>query len=197
MITGDGEVSGLRTRIEAALDAGVDYVQLRRKKESTRELEQLAIDASTRFRSARTRFLVNERFDVALAAGLGGVHLPADGLPPDAIHPFLPPGFLVGVSTHERAEAVQAAARGASFVVFGPVFPTSSKPGHPGVGIDALAAVVASVTVPVLALGGVTPERLELVTASGAAGIAGISVFERPETLGELMDRVFELQRPR
>lgn len=187
MITGDRDATSLLKQIETAVAGGVDYVQLRRKKDSTRELEALAFTIARRFPQARSRILVNDRLDVALAAGLGGVHLPADGLPVGAVRSLAPEGFLVACSTHDREEATRRANEGASFLVYGPVFPTSSKPGHPGVGLAALAEVAASVSVPVFALGGIFPDRIGLVGASGAAGVAGISAFEQKETLTALL----------
>jgi len=187
MITGDADEAAVLQQIDRALAAGVDYVQLRRKKDSTRELEALAFAIAARFPQARGRVLVNDRLDIAIAADLGGLHLPADGFPVDSVRRFAPKGFLVARSTHDRQDALRAAGEGASFIVYGPVFPTSSKPGHPGMGLDALADVVASVSVPVLALGGVFPERVELIAAAGAAGIAGISAFEREDSLTALL----------
>jgi thiamine-phosphate diphosphorylase len=190
MITGDAASACLLDQIEHALDRGVDYVQLRRRTRSTRELEALAFAVAARFAGARDRILVNDHFEVALVAGLGGVHLPANGLPVASVLPFVPKGFLVARSTHDRDEAMRAAAEGASFVVYGPVFATSSKPGHPGVGLDSLADVAAAASVPVLALGGILPERVDLIRASGAAGVAGISSFEDDERLERLVARL-------
>lgn len=190
MITGDADEARLLEQIERAVAGGVDYLQLRRKKDTTRELEALATTLARRFPRARKRILVNDRLEVALATGLGGVHLPADGFAVDAVRARAPKGFLVACSTHDREQAIGAAAAGANFLVYGPVFPTSSKPGHPGVGLDALADVASSVSVPVFALGGVIADRVGLVAASGAAGVAGISAFEREETLKALLARL-------
>jgi thiamine-phosphate pyrophosphorylase len=186
MITGEGDDDDVVRQVAKALDLGVPRIQLRRKGAPARALEALA----RRLRAlpgAAGKILVNDRLDVALGAGLAGVHLPADGLPLEDVLRSRPPGFLVACSTHTREEARRASELGASFVVFGPVFPTRSKAGHPGVGIDALKDVVSLVRIPVFALGGVTPERVTLVRDAGAAGVAGISCFADGKTLEALL----------
>jgi thiamine-phosphate pyrophosphorylase len=187
MITGDTDDASLVRQVEQSLRLGVDYVQLRRKSATARELERLALRLAVLGSEARRRILVNDRLDVALSAELAGVHLPADGLPAGAVRRCLPPEFLVACSTHSRAEAEAAAREGASFLVFGPVFPTRSKPGHPGVGVEALAEVAAAVEVPVYALGGVTAERLSRIAAAGASGVSGISAFEKRASLEAML----------
>jgi thiamine-phosphate pyrophosphorylase len=186
MITADVDERSLVPQVERALDAGVDFVQLRRRNRPVREMEALAERLVALSPLARERVLVNGRLDVALSSGAAGVHLPADGLPVAAVKRVVPDGFVVSRSTHTRAAVERAYREGASFVVFGPIFPTSSKPGHPGVGLEALEEVVSSVPIPVYALGGVTPERVPQIADTGAHGIAGISVFEREEALREL-----------
>jgi thiamine monophosphate synthase len=80
-------------------------------------------------------------------------------------------------------------------VVFGPIFPTASKPGHPGVGLEALEEVVSSVPIPVYALGGVTPERVPQIADTGAHGVAGISVFEREDGLRDLFESLEHISK--
>jgi len=190
MITSDTSEDRLLVQVERALGAGVDYVQLRRRDIAAGELQSLAkrlVGLSARSREA---LLVNGRLDVALSSHAKGVHLPARGLPTEAVLRVAPPGFIVSRSTHRGEEVESAREQGANFVVFGPVFPTRSKPGHPGVGLAALAAAVSSAPIPVYALGGITPERISAIEDTGAQGIAGISVFEDEESLRALLDRL-------
>jgi thiamine-phosphate pyrophosphorylase len=190
MITGDVDETRLVHQVERALALGVDFVQLRRKGRPIREVEALAKRLVGLSSGAPEKILVNGRLDVALSAGAGGVHLPADGLPVAAVRKAVPPPFVVSRSTHSREAVERAYREGASFVLFGPVFPTPSKSGHPGAGLEVLAEVVASVPIPVYALGGVTPERVSPIAETGARGIAGISVFEREASVRVLFERL-------
>ena len=196
MITADVDETSLVRQVELALAAGVDFVQLRRRNRPAREVEALAKRLVALSPRARKRVLVNGRLDVALSSGAAGVHLPADGLPVAAVRRVAPPGFVVSRSTHSREAVERAFDDGASFVVFGPIFPTASKPGHPGVGLEALAEVVSSVPIPVYALGGVTPERVSQIAETGVHGIAGISVFEREDGLRDLFARLERIRKP-
>jgi thiamine-phosphate pyrophosphorylase len=131
-------------------------------------------------RGSRTRLLVNDRVDIALAAGADGVHLTSQSLPADVVRNICGPDFLIGVSTHSLAEARAARAAGADFVVFGPIFDTESKRafGEPQ-GLDKLREVASELgEFPVLAIGGITRENFAACIEAGASGIAGISLFE-------------------
>jgi thiamine-phosphate pyrophosphorylase len=164
--------------VAAAALAGVHLVQLREKDLEGRALQQLAARCVEAVRGTRARILVNDRVDVALAAGAHGVHLPSTGVPASRIRAHVPLGFLIGRSVHSEAEAMRAvAAGGLDYLVFGAVFATASKPGVEPAGIDALRAVVTAAPLPVLAIGGVTIEVLPEVARSGAAGIAAIGLF--------------------
>jgi thiamine-phosphate pyrophosphorylase len=196
MITADVDETSLVLQVDRALAAGVDFVQLRRRNRPVREVEALAKRLVGLSPLGRERILVNGRLDVALSAGAAGVHLPANGLPVAAVKRVVPESFVVSRSTHDRQAVERAFGEGASFVVFGPIFPTTSKPGHPGVGLEALEEVVSSVPIPVYALGGVTPERVSQIADTGAHGIAGISVFEREEALQELVARIDLVSMP-
>ncbi len=196
MITADVDETLLVLQVERALGAGVDFVQLRRRNRPVREMEALAARLVALSPRARERVLVNGRLDVALSSGACGVHLPADGLPVAAVRRAVAMSFVVSRSTHTREEVERAFGEGASFVVFGPIYPTASKPGHPGLGLEALEEVVATIPIPVFALGGVTPDRVRQIAETGAQGIAGISVFEREEALRELVARIDSLSMP-
>src|SRR5947209_11054689 len=154
--------------VEAALDAGLPAVQLRDKDLPGRPL--LALAERLRAATARTGALlfVNDRIDVALAAGADGVQLGTGSVPVEVARRLLPPGALVGVSTHAPGEAATAA----DFALFGPVWETPSKAGAQGAA--RLGDAVRAAAIPVLAIGGVTAERVPAVRAAGAAGVAVI-----------------------
>ena len=123
------------------------------------------------------RVIVNDRLDVALAAGAGGVHLKGESIDTAAVRRIVPAGFLVGRSVHAADEAERAAADGADYVVVGTVFETASKPGQPPSGLDLLRETVRRCRVPVLGIGGMTAARAAAVAATGAAGLAAIGLF--------------------
>jgi len=172
--------------VTAALRGGVDAVQLREKDLGARELLALAREVRAICTQHDAKLLINDRIDVALACGADGVQLPTNSFSvADARH-LLGRGSLIGCSTHSIDEATAAAAQGADFVVFGPVFDTPAKRayGKP-VGLDALQAVTRAVAVPVLAIGGITAHNAPSVRACGATGIAAIGAFfgaASPET---------------
>jgi thiamine-phosphate pyrophosphorylase len=158
--------------VAGALDAGLPAVQLREKDLPGRPL--LALAERLRTVTARTGalLLVNDRVDVAVAAGADGVHLGGGSVPVDVARTLLPAGALVGVSTHTAAEAARTSA---DFAVFGPVYATPSKATYgPPQGEERFRAAAATASVPVLAIGGVTAARIPALRAAGAAGVAVI-----------------------
>jgi thiamine-phosphate pyrophosphorylase len=159
--------------VEAALQGGVDLVQLREKDLPTRELAALATALRSITRRHGARLLINDRIDVAIAVEADGVHLPASSFSVEDARQLLGPGRTIGVSTHSPAEAAAAARAGADFVVFGPVFETPSKQTYgPPAGLERLSAAVEASEIPVLAIGGVTADRIPDVVSCGAAGVA-------------------------
>ena len=158
------------------LAAGVTWIQIREKDLSARALFEL-VEAAVKLPNPHgSKFIVNTRADVAIAAGAAGVHLPS-GSPP--AHFWRRPGFMVGVSCHSVAEVRNAEADGVDYDVFGPVFPPRSKTvrAEP-LGLDGLRQATSAVRIPVLALGGVTRENSAACISAGAAGIAGITIFQ-------------------
>jgi thiamine-phosphate pyrophosphorylase len=168
----------LQTVMEAALRGGARAFQLREKDLTPRDLLPLAQEIRQLTQAYDARLLINDRIDVALAVKADGVQLTTASLPVRVARQLLGPERLLGVSTHSLAEAQAAAAGGADFVVFGPVFFTPSKApyGQP-VGLEALRAVCAAVALPILAIGGIKKVNLDQVVAAGADGIAVISAI--------------------
>lgn len=126
------------------------------------------------------KILVNGRVDIALAVRAAGAHLPADSPAPESWSDLAPAGFLLGVSCHSQQEVLRAAEEGAGYALFGPVFdPLSKAPAGPAKGLAELERAARAVTIPVLALGGITADNKDLCIAAGAAGVAGISMYQR------------------
>jgi thiamine-phosphate pyrophosphorylase len=161
------------------LAAGVDWIQIREKDLSARELFHLTQRVLDLPNPHGSKILVNTRVDVALAAAAAGAHLPAGSPAPNLWRAHTPPGFLIGVSCHTLDEIRAAQDDGADYVVFGPVFaPRSKAPGLEPRGIDGLAQAVHAVRIPVVALGGITTGNEEECIQAGAAGIAAISLYQ-------------------
>jgi thiamine-phosphate pyrophosphorylase len=176
--------SRLLATIVQAARCGVDYIQLREKDLSSRDLETLARTAIRQLRTEnhelKTGFLVNSRTDIALACGASGVHLRSDDISPSEVRKIWTQAAggtaaTIGKSCHTRAEVDRAAQEGADFVVFGPVF--EKERGRPA-GLEALHEACQE-KIPVLALGGVTLENAKACMQAGAAGIAGIRLFQK------------------
>jgi thiamine-phosphate pyrophosphorylase len=174
--------------VKAAAEAGVDWIQIREKHLPGRDLSDFVLEAM-RVAPAPCRVVVNDRLDVACAVRAAGVHLTEQSISVADAKQFareraLPASFLVGAATHSLDSARAAAASGADFVIFGPVFATPSKAGYGAPqGIERLASVCRSVSIPVLAIGGITLENAGECAAAGAAGIAAIRLFQNAPDL--------------
>lgn len=175
--------------VTAAAGNGISLVQIREKKLSARLLFELTCGAVDALAGSATRVLVNDRADIALAAGADGVHLSANSLSAAVIRDNCPREFIVGVSTHTVDEVVSAAQSGADFAVFGPVFETPGKPDAKGV--DALRGVCAQVEpFPVLAIGGVDAKNVHEILRAGASGVAAIRAFHDADAMRRLLAKL-------
>jgi thiamine-phosphate diphosphorylase len=170
------ELAALEHWLDEALDADLDLIQLRERDLDARVLVRLARGVVERRGARPVRLLVNERADVALGAGADGVHLRADGPPVPDVRALTASRWMVGRSVHTLDEIREHAT--ADYLLFGTVFPGGSKGGAVRAqGLDALARAAATSVVPLLAIGGITPERSGAVVAAGAAGVAAIGAF--------------------
>jgi thiamine-phosphate pyrophosphorylase len=168
--------------IRSAVENRIGIVQVREKRLSAKMLFELAEGAVKIAKNSSTRILINERADIALAAGADGVHLPADSLSPVSIREKFPKKFIIGISTHSLLEAESAVAQGADFIVLGPVFETPGK-GRP-LGLDTFGDVCARLRpFPVIALGGIDAANSRKALAAGGSGIAAIRFLNDPKNL--------------
>ena len=164
-----------------AADAGIDLIQVRERDLPTNALVDLVGRLVQRTGGYPTRVVVNDRLDVALTCGASGVHLRGDSIAPEAARRIAPPGFLVGRSVHAVGEAAQTG-READYLIAGTVFPSASKASTDGLlGTAGLKAVVVTAPHPVLGIGGITVERVPLIAATGASGVAAIGLFMTTE----------------
>ena len=168
----------LYTAVEAALRGGIKAVQLREKDLSAAELLPLARELRALTRSYGALLFINDNIDIALIVKADGVHLGEHSEATEVIRAKLGVKMLIGVSTHSKEEIERAAKQGADFVTFGPVYPTPSKAkyGEPQ-GLKKLSEACHHSSIPVFALGGITPERATEVQQAGASGIALISAI--------------------
>jgi len=195
----------LLAKIADAARWGVDFIQLREKDLPVGELESLARtvvrvvreQASEAASSGkRSRILINSRVDVAIASGADGVHLRSDDISPSDVRKVWGQSAVdgersqpvIGVSCHTHSEVAEARSEGADFAVFAPVFGKRDRPGTLPSGLDALGKACQE-NIPVIALGGMTLENAASCRAAGAAGIAGIRLFQQAD-IGTVVSRL-------
>lgn len=200
VITDEGLASGhggVELVVGEALAAGCRAIQLRMKHATAREMLEAAEPLRRRTREAGALFFVNDRLDVALAADADGVHLGPDDLPVKAARAAVDRAlgsshdFLVGYSTDEPERARMAASAGADYIGCGTVYPTGSKAEAGSViGLEGLSAVARAVDIPVVGIGGITPERAEEVSNTGATGVAVVSAVMGAADPAEVVKRL-------
>lgn len=175
--------------VRAAVRARISLIQLREKNLTASALYELTARSVEITHGSETRLLVNDRADVASAAGADGVHLTAQSLAAEIIRRAFGTDFLIGVSTHSLAEAWSARDGGADFIVFGPVFDTPAKRAYGApLGIESLRHAAQTLSpFPVIALGGITREHAAAVVRAGASGIAAIQLFADADKLAEIV----------
>ena len=172
-VTG-GDLGDLVERVVQAVRGGVDLVQLREKDLPGGELLELAGSLLEAI-GGRAKLIVNERADVALAAGAQGVQLGENGLPVNAARKTVGRGALIGRSVHSSLGAIQAEADGADFLIVGTMFASGSHPREESAGPDLMSRISRDCRLPLIGIGGITPENAAELMKVGASGVAVIS----------------------
>lgn len=184
----------------AAIRGGADVIQLREKAASTRQLLDDAQRLLPLTRRAGLPLIINDRVDVAKAAGADGVHLGQDDLPVAAARDMLGAGRLIGTSTHSLEQALAAAAEGVDYLGLGPIFPTPTKPDYGSIGTELIARVLSRVRLPVVCIGGIDGATLPDVLEAGAACVAvvrAVCAADDPESATRaLKDALTHFVRP-
>jgi len=190
------EFDALVSLVRSAVAARVSLVQIREKNLSARTLYELAARAALIARGSATRVLVNDRADIARAAGCDGVQLTARSLEASVVRRAFGEDFLIGVSTHSLAEARAARDGGADFAVFGPVFDTPSKREYgPPLGLEILREAAHTLSpFPLVAVGGIEEENVAGVLRAGASGVAAIRLFADGQNLARKVHHIESLR---
>lgn len=175
----------LVTVLHEAIKAGLPAIQIRERDLCTRDLLSLAQEIQMLSTAGFVSLIVNDRVDLMMALNLDGVHLRSDSLPPLSVRQLIGPRRLMGVSTHSVEDVQRANQGGADYVVFGPIFETPSKRSFgPPLGLNLLADACRRSAVPVLAIGGITCERVRDVRRVGAHGVAVIGALLTRDDIG-------------
>ena len=184
-----GWIEALRIQVTAAAQAGVDYVQVREPDLEAGELAELVRSLVQVTASTRARILVNDRLDVALAAGASGVHLKEQSILPAEVRKIAPAGFVIGCSVH-GIEAL-ASRKSADFLIAGTVKPTASKRAVDYLDKDGLSRIVeAAAGQLVLGIGGLDLSSIPLLASAGAAGMAAVGAFIPDVAGGDVAENV-------
>ena len=170
-----GAPLSLEEQTERALQGGATMIQLRDKEMSGRELYETALRLKALCRSRAVPFIVNDRFDVALAAGADGVHLGAADLPGGAVKRLAPRGYIVGLTAHSLEEGLAAQEAGADYVGVGAAFPTGTKEGASVLGVEGIRLVRERLSIPAVAIGGIGPLNVRAVMETGVDGVAVVA----------------------
>ena len=181
---------------QLAIKGGADTIQFRQKSGSTREMIKVASEMKTLCADNEVAFIVNDRVDIAIAAEADGVHLGQDDFPIPLARRLLGEDVIIGGSAATMEEAQACLSEGADYVGFGPVYPTTSKEdAGPVSGAELLKKVVQSISLPIIAIGGVSVENVHEVMKAGAHGIAVISTVccqEDPEQATRALDQALQ-----
>lgn len=182
-------LNGNLSDVGAAVKAGVCFVQFREKKGTTLSLYKEALALREECRGTKTKFLVNDRIDIALAVDADGVHIGQEDIPLDAARKILGRNKIIGVTVHTLAEALEAEKIGADYLGVAPIFATTTKEdAKEPCGIETLTKIRKAVSIPIAAIGGINLKNAESVIQAGADMICAISaVVTKSNVLEEIM----------
>lgn len=180
--------------LEDALKAGVKAIQLREKDLTVKKVFEMALWLRNLTREYEAKLFINDRADVALAVNADGIHLSQNSIPVDAVKKITKNTLLIGVSTHNIEEAINAEKVGADFITFGPIYRTTSKPEYKNTtGVDIIRDLKMHISIPILAVGGIKPNRVKEVIDVGADGIALISAILASKNIHETTQEFMRL----
>lgn len=172
------------------IENGATCIQVRLKEESDRDILNFTIDILRAAGEYRVPVIVNDRLDIALAAGAAGVHLGESDLPIGLARRIAGPNLIIGASAASAEAAGRAQADGADYVGVGPVFPTPVKPDQATVPAGTIAAICRIISLPIVGIGGINEDNLHIPLAEGADGIAVISALRQCPSPGESTSRL-------
>jgi thiamine-phosphate pyrophosphorylase len=180
---------------QAMFDAGVRLLQLRVKDQSTGRFVEIARAVKAAADRAQAQLIINDRADIAKLIDAAGVHLGQEDLPVAAAREILGPTKIIGFSTHNVAQAEAASREGiADYIGFGPIYPTASKQRpDPVQGLDRLRQIRSRVTLPIVAIGGITAKTMPEVLAAGADAVAMIAEIVRADDVSTKIRALLEL----
>jgi thiamine-phosphate pyrophosphorylase len=174
----DSRITGLShaEQVEQLAAGGATLIQLREKLASPREFYESALEAMKTARRLGVQIIINDRLDIAIAAGADGAHLGQDDLPPERARAIAGPEFIIGFSTHNLKQALEANFAAIDYLAIGPVFQTSTKENpDPVIGLETIGEIKRRISKPLAAIGGITLDRAQETIAAGADSIAVIS----------------------
>ena len=177
-------------RVEEVLSHGIGFVQFRNKHLPKKESLQVAIRLRDLCKRYRSLFIINDEIDLALATDSDGVHVGQEDYPLDLARNLMGPDKIIGVSTHSLQQAIAAELGGADYIGFGSIFPTRSKGTTQWVGLDDLKKISEAVSIPIFAIGGISPANVSSVLRSGASGIAVISSIWNERSIGNAVEKL-------
>ena len=183
------------SRIMEAAAHGVSMVQLREKELSTRLFIRLALDLKKRLSPWDIPLIINDRVDVAMAAGAHGVHLGRSDMPVKEARSLLGPGKIIGFSASSPDDALQGCGDGADYIGAGALFPTATKKDAAPLSLDDFEQIARGIPLPVVAIGGITPDKVSLLFSRGAAGVAVSSAILQSENIPEAVKSFLEQKR--
>lgn len=188
----------LTEQVEEAMKGGITFLQLREKHLSKEEFLKEAIEIKDLARKYQIPFVINDNIEIAQKAEADGVHVGQDDMPVEEVRQILGPDKIIGVSAHNVEEAVRAEQGGADYLGVGAVYPTSTKENTSAVSMEEMKKICQTVSIPVVAIGGIKKDNMNVLTGTGVDGIAVVSAIFAAKDIRkaarELLEAVKEMK---